>query len=124
MNPGPVRRFLVGVVGLLLTVWGLASAQSPRQDRLVAFESWRPVSAAAESQSPRIRELDQPRAHRTRRVLIGGAIGAAAGVVACTAISTLADDSADGGVSFCPLDTYLLMAGAGFVAGAAIAWLF
>jgi hypothetical protein len=121
-----MRLFLVCVVGLQLTAWGLASAQSPgpRQNRLVAFESWRPIAAAAESQSPRIHELDQLRAHRTRRVLIGGAIGAAAGVVACTAISTLADDSADGGVSFCPLDTYLLMGGAGFVAGAVIAWLF
>lgn len=119
-----MRLFLVCVVGLQLTASGLASAQSPRQDRLVAFESWRPISPASASRSPRIRELDQLRAHRTRRVLIGGAIGAAAGVVACTAIATLADDSADGGVSFCPLDTSLLVAGAGFVAGAAVAWLF
>jgi hypothetical protein len=44
--------------------------------------------------------------------------------VACTAVSTLANDSADGGLSFCPLDTYLLMGGAGFIAGAAVGWLF
>jgi ABC-type branched-subunit amino acid transport system permease subunit len=59
---------------------------------------------------------------RTRRALLGGAIGAAAGVVFCTAVSTLADDSAEGGLSFCPLDSYLLIGGAGFVLGAAIGW--
>jgi hypothetical protein len=121
-----MRLLLVCVAGLQLTASGLASAQSPgpRQERLVAFESWRLVSPGSEGGALQIRELDQLRANRTRRVLIGGAIGAAAGVVACTAISTLADDSADGGLSFCPLDTYLLVAGAGFVAGAAVAWLF
>jgi len=126
LNPRSVRRFLVCLAALQLTASGVASAQSPgpRQERLVAFESWRPVSPASASRSPRIRVLDQLRTNRTRRVLIGGAIGAAAGVVACTAISTLADDSADGGVSFCPLDTYLLVGGAGFVAGAAVGWLF
>jgi hypothetical protein len=121
-----MRLFLVCVAALQVTASTLGWAQSPgpRQDRLVAFEAWHPVSRASASRSQRIRELDQLRANRTRRVLIGGAIGAAAGVVACTAISTLANDSADGGVSFCPLDTYLLVGGAGFVAGAAVAWLF
>lgn len=119
-----MRLFLVFVVGLQVTSSRVAAAQSsgPRQDVLVAFETWHPIAPA--SGSPRIRELDHLRANRTRRVLIGGAIGAAAGVVACTAISTLADDSADGGLSFCPLDTYLLVGGAGFVAGAAVALLF
>jgi hypothetical protein len=60
---------------------------------------------------------------RGDQALLGGAIGAAAGVVLCTAISTLIDDSADGGLSFCPLDTYLLFAGGGFVLGAVIGWL-
>jgi hypothetical protein len=121
-----MRLLLVFVIGLQLSASGVAVAQSqgPRQDVLVAFESWRPISPAQASRSSRIGELDQLRAHQTRRVLIGGAIGAAAGMVACTAISTLADDSADGGLSFCPLDTYLLVGAAGFLAGAAVAWLF
>ena len=37
---------------------------------------------------------------------------APAGVVFCTAVSTLVNESADGGVSFCPLDSYLLIGGA------------
>jgi ABC-type branched-subunit amino acid transport system permease subunit len=59
---------------------------------------------------------------RKHRALIGGAIGAAAGLLACTAVSTLANDSADGGLSFCPLDSYLLIGGAGAVLGATIGW--
>ena len=45
------------------------------------------------------------------------------GVVAGeTAISTLADDSADGGLAACPVDTYLLIGAAGFGLGFAIGW--
>jgi hypothetical protein len=60
---------------------------------------------------------------RGDRALLGGVIGAAAGVVFCTVMSTLINDSAEGGLSFCPLDSYLLFAGGGFVIGAAIGWL-
>jgi hypothetical protein len=120
-----VRLFLVFVVGLQLTASGVAAqSPGPRQDALVAFESWRAVAPDSARQPAWIGELAALRSNRTRRVLIGGAIGAAAGVVACTAISTLANDSADGGLSFCPLDTYLLVGGAGFLAGAAVARLF
>ena len=80
---------------------------------------------------------EQPRSSRTanrsrvsfpaagaarRHALIGGAIGAVAGFALCATISTLADDSAGGGVSFCPLDTALLIMGGGFALGAAIGW--
>jgi hypothetical protein len=60
--------------------------------------------------------------NRKRQALIGGVIGAVAGFALCTTISTLADDSADGGVSFCPLDSTLLIMGGGFAIGAAIGW--
>jgi ABC-type branched-subunit amino acid transport system permease subunit len=63
-----------------------------------------------------------PAQNRRRHALLGGAIGAVAGVVFCTAVSTLANDSAEGGVSFCPLDSYLLIGGAGFALGFAIGW--
>ena len=67
--------------------------------------------------------LDTGTDDRTRHALIGGAIGAAAGVVFCTVVSTLTDESVDGGLSFCPLDSYLLIGGAGFVVGAVIGWM-
>jgi ABC-type branched-subunit amino acid transport system permease subunit len=66
--------------------------------------------------------LSEAARSRTRQALLGGAIGAAAGVVFCTAVSTLANDSAEGGWSFCPLDSYLLIGGAGLLLGAAIGW--
>jgi len=81
------------------------------------FESWQP----ALEQGPVLAgTMGRIQGNRKKRWLITGAMGALAGVVACTAVATIIDDSARGGLSFCPLDTYLIMAGAGFVLGAAI----
>jgi hypothetical protein len=85
------------------------------------FESWRPVLPSGTAEGPAFLNA-AALSRRPRRALIGGAIGATAGVIMCTAISTLVDDSADGGLSFCPLDSYLLIGGAGFVVGAVIGW--
>jgi hypothetical protein len=60
---------------------------------------------------------------RKRHALIGGAIGTVAGLAFCTAVSTLANDSAEGGLSFCPLDSYLLTGAAGFALGFGIGWI-
>ena len=86
------------------------------------FESWRPASPPDASAKATVPASGVAEQHRTRRALVGGAIGAAAGVILCTAVSTIADDSADGGLSFCPLDSYVLIGGAGFVVGAVIGW--
>jgi hypothetical protein len=111
------------IAGLLLATADLAHAQSPRPMAAAVplqFESWRPA-ALEPGRTITGQFVASPR-HRTRRALLGGAIGAAAGVVFCTAVSTLADDSADGGLSFCPLDSYLLIGGAGFALGFFIGW--
>ncbi len=54
-----------------------------------------------------------------KRGLIGGVIGAAAGVVACTIISNIADDSDDPGsrITTCTASGYLLFGGVGFGVG-------
>ena len=112
------------IAGLLLATAGVAQAQSPRPLAAAVplrFESWRPAVTLVRSRTVNGQFVAAPR-HRTRRALLGGAIGAAAGVVFCTAVSTLANDSADGGVSFCPLDSYVLIGGAGFALGFAIGW--
>jgi hypothetical protein len=88
----------------------------------VRFESWHAASPALESSRPIGERFVTAQKNRKRHALIGGAIGAVAAFALCTTISTLADDSADGGVSFCPLDTTLLMVGGGFAVGAAIGW--
>lgn len=117
--------FATVLAGLVLALGGPAYGQN-HEPSLAAgplrFESWRPaVSPDATSNSP-VAALGLAERDRTRRALVGGAIGAAAGVVFCTAVSTLTNDSAEGGVSFCPLDSYLLIGGAGFVLGAVIGW--
>jgi hypothetical protein len=86
------------------------------------FESWQPAKWSEDGIAPAAGRLVATSPDRTRHALIGGAIGAVAGVAVCTAISTLVDDSADGGLSACPLDTYLLFGAAGFGLGFAIGW--
>jgi len=114
------------IAGILLATAGPAHAQGPRPLAAAVplqFESWRPGAALDRGGTPATGQFVPASRHRTRQALLGGAIGAAAGVVFCTAVSTLADDSADGGLSFCPLDSYLLIGGAGFALGFAIGWM-
>jgi hypothetical protein len=83
------------------------------------FESWQPAPLNPSS-LPAATGVLAVAPSKKNNWLIGGAVGAAAGIVFCTAMSTLMNDSASGGLSFCPLDSYLLIGGAGFLAGAAI----
>jgi hypothetical protein len=119
------NRFAPLVAGLVLAVAGPAQAQNPRplpEAAPLQFESWRATAPSFSTSTPAVFQLGVASQDRTRHALLGGAIGAAAGVIFCTAISTLANDSAEGGLSFCPLDSYLLIGGAGFVLGAVIGW--
>jgi uncharacterized BrkB/YihY/UPF0761 family membrane protein len=113
------------IAALVGTVASPAQAQYPQPipaARPLQFESWRAASPGEVSSKLTVRRLVPDSRNRTRQALLGGAIGAAAGIVVCTAFSTLINDSAKGGLSFCPLDTNLLFGGAGFVLGAAIGW--
>ena len=112
------------VVGLLLLA-GPAHAQDPLPlpaSVPLRFESWQPTSPNTERTRLTGERFVATEKNRKRQALIGGAIGAVAGFVFCTTIATLVDDSADSGVSFCPLDTTLLIVGGGFAVGAAIGW--
>ena len=118
-------RFAPLIAGFLLALAGPARAQSPRPLAAAVppqFESWQAPAPLDRSSKPITGQLIADSRHRTRQALLGGAIGAAAGVVLCTVVSTLANDSAKGGLSFCPLDSYLLIGGAGFALGFAIGW--
>lgn len=113
------------LAGLLLAIAAPAHAQGSQPIPAAVplqFESWRAASLPGASVDLALGHLAAPSRHRTRRALVGGVIGAAAGVVLCTTVSTLANDSADGGLSFCPLDSYLLIGGVGFALGAALGW--
>ena len=113
------------VAGLILAIPNPAGAQNARPLTAAAplrFESWEAAIHPSGVSTQAVVRLGVASPNRKRHALIGGAIGAAAGVVFCTAISTLSNDSADGGLSFCPLDSYLLIGGAGLVVGAVIGW--
>jgi hypothetical protein len=121
----PGGRFAPLVVGLVLSVASPAQAQRPQPLAATPhfrFESWRVAAPKDSTSRPTFDRLGVASRNRTGHALLGGAIGAAAGVVFCTVVSTLANDSAEGRLSFCPLDSYLLIGGAGFVLGAAIGW--
>jgi hypothetical protein len=110
------------IVGLMLAVPAPARAQyaGPTPVAAMRFESWQ-AEGALPAALPAGITVPAPR-HRTRHALVGGAIGAVTGLAVCTAISTWADDSADPGLSFCPLDTNLLFAGGGFALGFGLGW--
>ena len=115
---------LIAALVIAMAVPAVAQSPQPLPAALpLRFESWRPASPLDSSNTSSARPLIAASRNQKQRALLGGAIGAATGVVFCTAFSTLVDDSADGGLSFCPLDSYLLFGGAGFVLGAAIGWL-
>jgi hypothetical protein len=121
----PSSGFALLIASLLLAMAGSAQAQSPQPLPAVValrFESWRAPAPLDRIGKPAAGQFVGSSPKRTRHALLGGAIGAAAGVVICTAVSTLANDSADGGLSFCPLDSYLLIGGAGFALGFTIGW--
>ncbi len=118
-------RFALPLLLLVLAMVVQAQAQDSRPPPAampLRFESWQAASPSDSGSKP-MPTLLASAPDRKRQALLGGAIGAAAGVVVCTAISTLIDDSAEGGVSFCPLDSYLLFAAAGFVVGAVVGWI-
>jgi hypothetical protein len=114
------------IAGLVFAGAGAAQAQSPQPQSAATamrFESWQPAAWYDDDGiTPAAGRLVAASPDRKHHALIGGAIGVVASVALCTAISTLADDSADGGLSACPLDTYLLFGAAGFGLGFAIGW--
>ena len=119
------NRLAALIAGLVLLTAGVAPAQSPRPlpaTPPLQFESWQASVPFDRGITPAAGRFIATSPDRKRHAFIGGAIGAVVGLAVCTAISTLADDSADGGLSTCPVDTYLLFGAAGFGLGFAIGW--
>jgi hypothetical protein len=115
-------RVSIWIAGLLVAFAQPAVAQAVPSIAVIAplqFESWQ-AAALNHGSIPAATQVITVAPSKKNNWLIGGAVGAAAGVVFCTAMSTLINDSASGGLSFCPLDSYLLIGGAGFLLGAAI----
>jgi hypothetical protein len=115
------RRLGILIVALVVAFAQTAQAQAVPSLPATAFESWHPA-AFGHGSMPAPGRIITVAGDKKDNWLIGGALGAAAGIVFCTAMSTLMNDSASGGLSFCPLDSYLLIGGAGFALGFAIGW--
>lgn len=109
----------------LLLLPSVALAQGPRASP--AFLSGGAAASAEPSAAGRVLPgaVAMPAAapRRVRNALIGGAIGTAAGLVACTAISNIADDAAVDRFTTCTAKGYLLTGSIGFGAGFLIGWL-
>jgi hypothetical protein len=112
------------LVALVLTIAGPAPAQQsgPRSAPSRHFQSWRPAFALEAGQEPAFQGVAATSPKRTRRALIGGAIGAAVGIAFSATLCTAADDPGDNGAAFCSFDHYLLTGGIGFALGAIIGW--
>jgi hypothetical protein len=118
------NRLVLLIAGLVLATVIPAQAQTPQPLAAtpMRFESWRPGAPFEARVDPARITVASSSRDRARHGLIGGAIGVVAAVAFCTTISTLANDSAEGGLSTCPISSYLLMGAAGFAAGFAIGW--
>lgn len=109
------------IVLLLLVIPSAVEAQGPRS--LVLLDhglSWKQAPAPIQ---PSAIMVPAASPHRARNALLGGVIGAAAGVAVCTVISNIADDAAVDRFTTCTAKGYLLTGGIGFGAGFLVGWL-
>ncbi len=118
------------VVALLLSAF-VMSGQVVAQQAATPISAFEPLFTATQ---PSGGSLSDPRflndlalegatpTHRGRHALIGGLIGAAAGVITCTVISNIANDPGTG-FSTCDATAYLGFGLGGFAVGALIGWL-
>lgn len=104
------------LAGVAVPAHGQASA-GPLLAR-PAFVSWSPASSAALGAMTPVNVPAARAASKARNALIGGAIGAVAGLGFCTVISNITNEG--GGFSTCTRKGYLLTGGVGFALGAAV----
>ena len=118
------------VVALLMSAF-VMSGQVAAQQAATPIPAFEPFFTAtqpsggilSDSQPPNDMVLsDATPTHRGRHALIGGLIGAAAGVITCTVISNIANDPGTG-FSTCDATAYVGFGLGGFAVGALIGWL-
>lgn len=102
------------MIALLLMAAQLA-APPPAQTMARLRPAPQPAVSALASEAAQLR---QRLGSRARRAVLGGAIGAAAGGLACTIIANIAEE--EGGFHTCTWKGYALLAGGGAVIGAGV----
>jgi len=118
-----MRVYTCWMIGGLL-IGGAAPANSQDSTPLPAtrplrFQSWTPLAPPAGLPGPSTVQTVALERQRARNALIGGAIGAVAGLAACTVISNLVNDDGTG-FSTCTRNGYLLFGGVGFALGVVV----
>lgn len=119
---GRLARLLVVATLLSGAVPLQAQHVGPIPHRPAAFPAWQPPDLAPRAGSSSTYQAGTALSRRGRRALIGGAIGAVAGLAVCTVISNMTDEGA-AGFSTCTWKGYLLTGGIGFGVGFAAGWL-
>lgn len=110
------KRIAPYAVACLCVIPAPASAQAPAL--LLADPVLLPWSPPPLADFGVLTSVTRAGAPRIRHALIGSAIGAAAGVAFCTAVSNLTNEGT--GFSTCTRDGYLLTGGIGFALGALV----
>ena len=109
------------LIALLLLVTTRAAAQPSRSGQPPFRTSLTSLTSptSPSTLTARLRLPPAPARDRTGHVLVGGLIGSAAGIVACTAISNYVKDKGTG-FSTCTTKGYVGFVAGGFAVGAVI----
>jgi hypothetical protein len=110
-----MRRFVLLAL-LLLPPAAAAQQVGPVVTPAATFESWTPAQPAGYAARGPVLDVALESRDRTGNALLGGVIGAAAGVAFCTVVSNIVKDEGTG-FSTCTTKGYLLTGGVGFALG-------
>jgi hypothetical protein len=110
-----LRRFVL--LSLLLLPPAAAAQQAgPVVAPAATFASWTPAEPAGYAIRRPVLDVARESRDRAGNAVLGGVIGAAAGVAFCTVVSNIAKDEGTG-FSTCTTKGYLLTGGVGFALG-------
>jgi len=114
------RRFII-LLALLLPATATAQQAGPVAGEQRAFVSWEPAAFAGQVRPVVLPEVSARSKDRVGNALLGGTIGAVAGVTFCTVVSNIVKDEGTG-FSTCTTSGYLLTGGIGFGLGFIVGW--
>lgn len=109
-----MRHRFVLLALLLLPAAAAAQQAGPVAAPVGAFESWEPAGPAGYAVRRPVLEAESK--DRTGNAVLGGVIGALAGVTFCTVVSNIVKDEGTG-FSTCTTSGYLLTGGVGLALG-------
>jgi hypothetical protein len=116
----PHRWFII-LLALLLPATAVAQLSGPVAGEQRVFVSWEPAAFADQAPPVVLLGVSSRSKDRVGNALLGGTIGAVAGVAFCTVVSNIVKDEGTG-FSTCTTSGYLLTGGIGFGLGFIVGW--